>query len=118
MSCLSLVIALLEYISFAYAANCKMTNNHINLQWQKPDEDYGNYTKEVDNATCQYDFMMRALQPDVPCPNNLTILNLWENHNHLMSAPVQDEMCSEMGYPTEMKSAMVRSCAFVPQAIY
>ena len=54
--------------------------------------------------------MMRASQPDVPCPDNLTILTMLEYHNHLMSAPIQDEMCSGMRFPTNMKSAMVCSC--------
>ena len=80
----------------------------INIILQ-PKEASDNVT-EVNEATCQYDYMMRALQPDVPCPDNLTILTLLEYHNHFMSVPSQnDEMCSEMSYPTEMKTAMVCS---------
>ena len=59
---------------------------------------------------------MRALQPDVPCPDNLTILTLLEYHNHYMSIPSQNDTCSEMRYPTEMHTAMV--CAICCRAKY
>ena len=52
--------------------------------------------------------MMYASQPDVPCPDNFTILSMLEYHNRLMSVSKQnDEMCSGMRYSTSMNSMMV-----------
>ena len=70
-------------------------------------EVFDNDTAEVDEAICQYNYMMRVSQPDVPCPDSLTILTLLEYHDYLMSIP-NDEICSEMSYPTDMNTTMVR----------
>ena len=68
-----------------------------------------NSTKEVDNATCQYSYMMRLSQPDVPCPDNLTIQFMLQYHNLFMSAYRQnEEMCSRRRYPTSVNTKMVR----------
>ena len=80
----------------------------INIILQPKEASGNGIYPEVNEATCQYDYMMRALQPDIPCPDNLTILTLLEHHYHFMSVPSQNnETCSEMSYPTEMKTAMV-----------
>ena len=61
-----------------------------------------------ENAVCQYDYMMRVSQPDISCPDKLTILSMLQYHNRFMSALTKNkEMCSKMRYPTSMYTEMV-----------
>ena len=62
--------------------------------------------------------MMRAWQPDVPCPDNLTLLCTLQYHNHLMSVSniQNDEMCSGIRYSASMNSRMV--CIYIYIYIY
>ena len=86
------------------------------IQWKNSsdssDKEF-NSTEEFDNATCQYEYMIRVSQPDVPCPDNHTILSMLQYHNHLMAVSKEnEEMCEEMHYPTRMNSMMVCTCVF------
>lgn len=45
--------------------------------------------------------MMRASQPDVPCPNDVTMKMMLQYHNYLMSRS-GDKMCSGMTLPSSM----------------
>ena len=52
--------------------------------------------------------MMRVSQPDVPCPDNVTILSMLQHHNQFMSAfRNNEEMCSRMRYSTSISTMMV-----------
>ena len=63
----------------------------------------------MENAACQYEYMMRASQPDVSCPDKQTILNMLRYHDRFMSTLNKNKgMCSKMRYPTSMKTEMVR----------
>ena len=74
----------------------------------------GDFTGEINIATCQYDYMMRVSQPDVPCPDNLTILSMLQYHNQLMSVPIEtEEACKGMKYPTQMSSMMVCASVYI-----
>ena len=63
--------------------------------------------------------MMRLSQPDVPCPDKLTIVNMLKYHNRFMSAFRQNEgMCTRrMRYPINVKTKMVRMCMYYIIAI-
>ena len=62
--------------------------------------------------------MMRLSQPDVPCPDKLTIVNMLKYHNRFMSAFRQNEgMCTRMKYPTNVKTKMVCMCMYYIIAI-
>ena len=51
--------------------------------------------------TCHYEYMMRLSQPDVPCPDPVTIQSVLQYHYHLMSVSSQNGgMCSGMTYPS------------------
>ena len=71
-------------------------------------------SKRLHRAVCQYDYMMRASQPDVPCPDDQTILNMLQYHDNLLSLLEQNNgMCRGMNYSSNMNSMMVRTCSYI-----
>ena len=85
-----------------------VTSYQIIMQGQLEDnETYDNSSREIDRVTCQYKYMMRVSQPDVPCPDDNTLKTLLESHNHLMSVSSQnDGMCNGMPYPPSIMVCM------------
>ena len=51
--------------------------------------------------TCHYEYMMRLSQPDVRCPDPVTIQSMLQYHYHLISVSSQNGgMCSGMIHPS------------------
>ena len=70
-------------------------------------------TSPTENAVCQYDYMMRASQPDASCPDKQTILSMLKYHDHFMSALTKNKkMCSKLRYPVSMNTEMVSACRY------
>ena len=62
-----------------------------------------NSSREHDDTICQYEYMMRVSQPDVPCPDADTILSMLQSHDRLMSVSSRnDGMCSGMDQMSTM----------------
>ena len=82
----------------------------IGVQQPKENKVLGNSTNESaadDDATCQYEYMMRVSQPDVPCPNVSVMMGMLKKHTHLMSVSNEKaEMCHGMNLPSTMMVCM------------